>query len=208
MKKKRLLRNKIVICMCNKQGFSLLSFLLYLVLFTLITFSSCHIIVSLIIPSFASMRRCQSIIKLHIATDLFVRDIRAIEGNVCKWKLITPHELIWQAGDHDIGWSFTDNRLERKEGTYNKEWKGKSTSIVAAGIAQVSFTVEKAKNNKIIGVELVMIPVVDLKKRVECYVALRFYNSVRPDPSASSGVNARLPARRSLGEGGSKDTNK
>lgn len=172
MKQKRLLPKKIVICMHNKNGFSLLSFLLYLVLFTMITFFSCHIIVSLVIPSFASMRKCQSIIRLHIASDLFVRDVRAINVHECKWKLITPHDLIWQAGDHDIGWSFVDNRLERKEGQYNKEWKSKTTSVVATSIKQVIFTVEKTKD-KIIGVELAITPVNVQAKSIICYVAVR-----------------------------------
>ena len=173
MMRKEALQKKIVICMHNKKGFSLVSFLLYLMLFTMIMFFSCHIIVSLIIPSLTSMRKCQSIIALHIATDIFVRDIRAIKAHECVWKLISPHELVWQAGDHDIGWFFANNRLERKEGEYHKGWKHKKSSIVAAHIAQAVFTAEKAKNNNIIGVELIMTPSNDIKKPISCYVAVR-----------------------------------
>lgn len=158
--------------MHNKKGFSLLSFLLYLVLFSMITFFSCHIIISFIIPSFSAMRKCQSLIALHIASDLFVRDIRMIKGNECEWKLITPHELVWQAKDGDIGWGFVDNRLERKEGMYNQGWKSKKTSVVAANIAQVAFVAEKA-HDKIIGIELTMKPVFAVKEPIVCYVAVR-----------------------------------
>ena len=158
--------------MPNKKGFSLLSFLLYLMFFTMIMFFSCHIIVSLIIPSFSTMRKCQSIIALHIASDLFVRDIRAIKNHSCHWKLVTPHELIWQEGERDIGWRFSDNRLERKEGIYNQRWKHTTTSIVAAGIEQATFAVEQ-HNKEIIGIELTLIPVLAQKKPVICYVAVR-----------------------------------
>lgn len=158
--------------MCNRKGFSLLSFLLYLMLFTMITFLSCQIIVSLIIPSFASMRKCRSVIALHIASDVFVRDIRSIKNDKLHWKLITPYELVWQAGEHDIGWCFSNNRLERKEGTYDQGWKSKTTSVVATGITQAVFTAEKAKN-KIIGIELTLTPIIAQKKPIICYVAVR-----------------------------------
>ncbi|HLW73228.1 MAG TPA: hypothetical protein VKR54_04210 [Candidatus Babeliales bacterium] len=158
--------------MCHKKGFSLLSFLLYLVLFTMITFFSCHIIVSLIIPSLASMRTCQSIISLHIASDLFVRDMHAMRELPFYWKLITPQELVWHVDDHDIGWCFSHHRLERKEGIYNKEWKSKTTSVIVSGIEQATFTVEKA-GNEIVGIEMRLTPTVAIKKPIICYVTVK-----------------------------------
>lgn len=155
--------------MCNKKGFSLLSFLLYLTLFTMIIFFSCHIIVSLIIPSFSAIRTCKSIIALHIASDLFVRDVRAIKDHFT-WKLITSHELIWQTENHDIGWYFSDNRLERKEGVYNREWKHKTTSVIATGIQEATFFIEK-NDKHIIGINLILIPTVDIKP-VVCYATV------------------------------------
>ena len=155
--------------MRNKKGFSLLSFLLYLMLFTMITFFSCHIILSLIIPSLLSMRRCQSVIALHIASDIFVRDVRA---GIHNWKVTKPHELVWQVGDHDIGWCFTDNRLERNTGMYNQGWKSKTTSIVAAKIAEVAFTIEKA-NGQIMCIEMVLSQDNAQKKQIVCYVAVK-----------------------------------
>jgi hypothetical protein len=154
--------------MYNKKGFSLLSFLLYLMIFTFMTFFLCHIIVSLIIPSLTSMRKSQSIMALHIASDLFVRDIHA---GVHAWKLITPHELIWQGKESDIGWSFADNYLKRTTGLYDIGWKNKTTSIVAAGVAQGTFTTEKAQN-RIVGIELKMEPKAQ-KTPVICYVAVK-----------------------------------
>jgi hypothetical protein len=155
--------------MRNQQGFSLLSFLLYLMLFSLMTFFVCHIIVSLVIPSLTSVRTCQSIMNLHIASDLFVRDVHA---GIDDWKSVTSHEIIWHNGDHDIGWFFEDNYLKRATGLYDTGWKNKTTSIVAGGVAQATFVVEKVQD-RIVGMELTLVPKAALKKPVVCYVAIK-----------------------------------
>ncbi len=155
--------------MHNKKGFSLLSFLLYLMLFTFMTFFLCHIIVSLIIPSLTSARKSQSIMALHVASDLFVRDVRT---GINSWKLITPHELIWQGEDCDIGWSFADHCLKRTTGVYNGVWAHKTTSTVASGVAQVTFTPEKACDS-IVGIEMKLEPRAAQSKPVICFVAVK-----------------------------------
>lgn len=137
----------------------------------MITLFSCHIIVSFIIPSLSTMRKTQSIIALHIASDLFVKDVHAMKNSFYDWKLMTPHELIWHNDKHDIGWCFSNNSLERKEGVYNKKWTNKTTSIVATGIEKLTFTIEK-DDNHIVGIELALIPIVNKKEPIICYVAL------------------------------------
>lgn len=155
--------------MHNKKGFSLLSFLLYLMLFTFMTFFVSHIIVSLVIPSLTSVRKSQSIMALHIASDLFVRDVHA---GIHSWKLISPHELIWQGNESDIGWSFADHYLKRTTGLYDGVWKNKTTSIVAAGVAQVTFTPEKAQD-RVVGIEMKLDPKAAQKTPIICYVAVK-----------------------------------
>jgi hypothetical protein len=138
-------------------------------LFTFMTFFLCHIIVSLIIPSLTSVRKSQSIMALHIASDLFVRDVHA---GVYNWKLITPHELVWQSKESDIGWSFADPYLKRTTGVYDGVWKNTTTSIVAAGVAQVTFTPEKAQGT-VVGVEMKLEPKAAQEKPVICFAAVR-----------------------------------
>jgi len=157
--------------MRNKKGFSLLSFLAYLMLFSIITLFSCHIVVSLIIPSVGAMRKCQSTIALHIASDFFVRDIRIMRSGNYKWKSVCPHELIWNQDTMDVGWCISGNCLERREGAYDKGWKTSKRSIVAKNIARGAFTVEK-KNDVDIGVELILTSQCDNKKPVICYIGL------------------------------------
>jgi type II secretory pathway component PulJ len=156
----------------NKNGFSLLSFLLYLMLFSIIALFTTHIITTLLLPSLSATHRCKSLIALHIASDLFVRDIRMMRNKPYAWKKITTHELIWHNNDHDIGWCYTKNRLERREGTYNKSWKNTKISVVAIGIEQAIFTIENHKN-RIIGVEMTLIPENLAEKAVVCYVAIQ-----------------------------------
>ena len=156
--------------MHNKKGFSLLSFLIYLMLFSLMTLLLCHTILSLVIPALSSIRKCQSVVALHIATDLFVRDVHA---GIHAWKVINPDELIWQTYEGDIGWCLSGHRLVRNAGAYNnQEWKDKTSSIIAADIDKVTFTPEKAQN-QIIGIELTLVPKDAQKKSVLCYVAVR-----------------------------------
>ncbi len=157
--------------MFHQKGFSLLSFLLYLVLFSLMMLLSCHIVTSLIIPSFSSIRRSQSLISLHIATDLFVRDIRIMRNSEHQWKVIRPQEVIWNQGNSDIGWLFVDNRLERREGTYDEEWKNSTMSTIARNISKATFIYE-TRGGRVVGIELVMMPPWQKEKPVTCYVAV------------------------------------
>lgn len=157
--------------MNNKKGFSLLSFLLYLMLFSLITLFSCHIITFLIIPSLSAMRKTQTIIALHIASDLFVRDIRVMrQGRPC-WKLVTPHELIWNHNDCDVGWRFFNHCLERREGTYDNGWRSSHTSIIAKNVSDAVFLAEKEQED-IRGIELTITPENNKGKHIICCVSL------------------------------------
>jgi len=154
-----------------KEGFSLVSFLLYLALFSVATLCMCQVITIHIIPGLSSLRKTQSIIALHCATDVFVRDIKNIKDGTCVWNVILPHELIWQEKNQSIGWCFYQNRLERREGTYKKGWQDVKTSIIARGISSASFTAEKGESG-VIGVELTLTPHCAPKKTVMSYVAL------------------------------------
>jgi len=160
-----------MIYMFDKKGFSLLSFLLYLTFFTIIMFFSCHIIVSLVIPTISTTRKCQSIVMHHIALDLFVRDIRAIRNNCCSWKVINDKELIWQIDTHAIGWSWTNDRLERKEGLYDQGWKKKTTSIVATKTKQAHFKVIKHLD-AIVAIELTLVTLSQARPLI-CFVTIR-----------------------------------
>lgn len=141
-------------------------------LFSIIALFTTHIITTLLLPSLVTTRACKSVMALHIASDLFVRDIRAMRYKPHSWKSITPQELIWHTDGFDIGWHCIENRLERSTGTYDQGWKSKKTSLVATGVARGTFVVER-NGNRIIGAEMTLIPEVTPKKAVVCYVAVK-----------------------------------
>ena len=157
--------------MYNKKGFGLLVFLLYLALFSMMTVLICHVSTSLIIPSLQSLRKCQEIINLHIATDLFVRDIRTMRTTQYEWKQTAAQELIWHQKDTDLGWCLHNGTIERKEGIYANGWKNTTTTIIAKGAAQASFDFHR-KKERIQAIELTIIPRSSSKKPIMCYVSL------------------------------------
>ena len=152
--------------MNNKNGFSLLSFLVYLFCFTLVTFFMNQLIISFILPTITTTRQCRSLIALHVATDLFVRDIK----NGSHVIHCSPQELVLHNDARSIGWHISENKLERIEGVYDNGWKNKKISIVAVGIQSGKFVPEIYKND-IIGVEMTLVPQVNDKKIVVAYVA-------------------------------------
>ena len=158
--------------MHNKNGFSLISFLLYLVLFSLISLFMCHMITFLILPVLHETRLCKTLVKLHIASDLFVRDIKRLKNEKNSLKLVTTQALVWFTNDEDVGWSIEDNKLKRSAGIYKNGWRERNTSIIADEIANGTFTVGM-QNNRVIGVEMTLVPSVNKEKCVICYVALR-----------------------------------
>lgn len=156
-----------------KKGFSLLSFLLYLVVFSTIAFCVCHIITILILPSFSAIKKSQSLISLHIAADFFVRDIHYMRENEYLWRLISPNEIIWHQNEGDRGWRFFNNCLERREGTYNGNgtWKNATTSLVAKNILATIFTVIKTEQHDE-AIELTLVSQCAPQKPIICYVSL------------------------------------
>lgn len=158
--------------MNNKNGFSLISFLLYLMLFSIIALFIANIITSLLLPSLTATHTCRSIINLHIASDLFVRDIHHMKIKPYQWKKISQDELIWHIDDHDIGWCYNKKRIERREGIYNNGWKGKKTGVISTGIKHALFSVERL-HSRIIGIEMSLVSEYAPQKTVTCYVALK-----------------------------------
>jgi hypothetical protein len=155
----------------NKQGSSLLSFIIYLMLFSTIALFFCSTITSLILPTRALIHKHQSLIGLHLAIDIFVKDVRATKEAQFTFKQISQQELIWYNKKNAIGWRFANNRLERIEGEYNNGWKKKRRSIAAMGIKEAIFTIEKYKDQAI-GVEIAVVPIIEGASPIKGYVAI------------------------------------
>jgi hypothetical protein len=157
--------------MKNNGGFSLLSFLLYLMIFSLTTVFICHILSSLIIPSLIATRKYAALISLHIATDSFIRDFRLLQQNKAgSLRRASDQEILFNDGSKDIAWRINNNTLERIEGTFSTKWKEKTVSIIATNIYQGSFIIKEDRNS--IEIELIIIPACDHNYVVTAYKAI------------------------------------
>lgn len=157
--------------MSKRKGILLVSFLVYLILFSMVTFLINHVITKLVIPSFSSLAKNTSIVALHIASDIFVRDVVKIQEHGCVWKVVSPHELVWQIDDLTLGWYFSENSLKRKEGASSDNWRNVKKSIIAKDLIDTVFIIEKDKED-IIGIELIMKPRYTPEKPIKCYVSI------------------------------------
>jgi len=152
----------------HKKGFSLVLFLIYILIFSLISCGICHIIATVVIPSLRNHRECQSLLLLQSAIDIFVRDIRMNRKN--QWKALEPQRIIWNDGEKDREWRYHDKKLERIEGIYEKEWKSKYTSVIATNLAKVLFSYHY-KNSQLSGVTITVTPAGRYKEPLVNYVS-------------------------------------
>lgn len=154
--------------MNNHKGFSLISFIFYLLFFLLIILFIYQIITFLVVPSLQSNRIYNNHIAYYLATDVFIKDMR-LYNNLCTIKLIANNEIIWNNGINDICWKYDDTKLMRIEGKYNKKWKKKTTSIVAIGLQSAVFIADMFDND-IVGIQLTIVPLTG--KAITSYVAI------------------------------------
>ncbi len=132
--------------MGTKKGFLLLSFLLYLLLFTLLTLLCFDWALTSFIAYTSRTRRSMAVTNAYIAHDLFIRDIHMAPLDIKEWKKISSSEIIWHYNNQDIGWCHKNKKLIRSEGYYNKQadrWHKKINSIAAQHINTLTFTVNK-----------------------------------------------------------------
>ena len=132
--------------MGTKKGFLLLSFLLYLLLFTLLTLLCFDWALTSFTTYTLRTRRSMAVTNAYIAHDLFIRDIHMAPLDIKEWKKISSSEIIWHYNNQDIGWCHKNKKLIRSEGYYNKQadrWHKKINSIAAQHINTLTFTVNK-----------------------------------------------------------------
>jgi hypothetical protein len=157
--------------MKHKQGHSLVSFLLYVLLSSLIVCLMFHSISYFIVPSLRSIQLYKEQISLHMALDLFVKEIRV--SAVTQWQEIAADSIIWSEQEKSIGWRCINNRLERIQGIYKSgDWKKRRSSVVATHIHSLLFRYDIIAE-KLVGIEIVLTGSHCLQKPVRGYVGIR-----------------------------------
>jgi hypothetical protein len=104
-----------------RSGFSLIEFLLYFVLMTMMVMLTMDWIVSCHVRVANISRMCTEYIALTAAHDLVMRDLACAHVDNAYWKKITPTGAIWSVGQNDIGWEVCDTILMRHQGLYDAE---------------------------------------------------------------------------------------
>ena len=122
----------------NRNGFSLLEFLIY---FTLLSFLATTIFSWLARSHHILKNRSKQaagLLQLYAAHDVLVRDLHAAPALREHWKKIDTKELVWCAGEYDVGWRLEGKKLLRLQGHYDagqQQWKKKRKSVVADQMA-------------------------------------------------------------------------
>jgi len=152
-----------------KNGFCIVAFLVYLLIFTLLVGISCHSILTFLLPAMSSMRLCSAQIELHTVGDAFVNDVRTIKNNMYKLHSFSDTKVVWK-NDYDIiAWCIKNNVLKKyciKKDTTKK----KIVSIVCNAITG-KFAVDY-KGDSIVGVMLTLSWLHDHSNTLDTYVAL------------------------------------
>ncbi len=104
--------------MKQHKGFSLTLFLVYLFFFSIISYSLCHVVITFILPAVKGTRTNKHCIDFHLASDIFVRDMRL--ENIVDLERVDSHKIIGHTGEKSIGWQYNNHTLERMEKASHK----------------------------------------------------------------------------------------
>ena len=130
-----------------------------------------HSISYFIVPSLRSIQLYKEQISLHMALDLFVKEIRA--SVVTQWQEIAADSIIWSDQEKEVGWQYQNGRLERIQGIYKDGvWKKRRTSVIAINIHFLAFRYDIVAE-KLVGIEVVLTGSRCLQKPVRGYVGIR-----------------------------------
>lgn len=118
-------------------GFSLVSFLFYLMIGSVVMYLSSTLLIRTIQTVLKGERQNNQIVDLCLAYYLLSDDIRQAPAERSSWKKVTEKELIWHNGQNDIGWVYKNNTFIRITGDYDAilgVWKKHNQSLIAEHI--------------------------------------------------------------------------
>jgi len=125
----------------ERRGLTIIEFLVYLVLFTLISTMTASWIAHLWTSFMKQSKERVSLINMYTAHDCLVRDIVNCSGIIhC-----SARSLILQEANGAVEWALENKRLTRTQGAYdinNQEWKKKTKNIIAPVIEKTLFNKE------------------------------------------------------------------
>ncbi|MCK5632254.1 prepilin-type N-terminal cleavage/methylation domain-containing protein [bacterium] len=120
---------------CVQKGFTLIEWLIYFFLTTVVLTGLFHFIATMNQQIRILEKKNTSIASLSIVCDAFVRDVSCASQNLATWNEISEKKISWNSNHKKITWQQEKNNIVRI-----KHEKGKSRkSIVARNITSITF---------------------------------------------------------------------
>jgi type II secretory pathway component PulJ len=127
----------------RNSGFSLISIMVYLALFTLLVGFLVRTSAALYPHLIAYGQQTTDYLKLCAAIDRVVHDLYQVPTDTSQWNMSTDNELSWKLNNKKtVTWRLRKNKLIRTEGIYDqhkKGWHTKTKSIAADSIMNCAF---------------------------------------------------------------------
>ncbi len=123
-------------------GSSLVELLLYSVLLSLLALLLFQGALSLQNRLRSADKKSVVRIGMYAAIDSLTRDVRGAPASIVAWRALEPTHIAWRTEQHEIAWYAQHGHLYRAQKTYNarmKKWGAPVVSLVAHGIATLSF---------------------------------------------------------------------
>lgn len=126
----------------KQAGFLLMQMVVYLALTALCMLYTMQWIAATVLQGSAVMKKTIAAYTVSAATDVWMRDMRAILGPLH----YQDTAWIWQKGVAHVRWYLVDSRLIRSEGIYKDGiWQARAQSLMAENVTKVTMTHHKAQ---------------------------------------------------------------
>lgn len=136
-----------------KRAFSLLSFLVYLIIMSMTISLSIHWYISYIYEYRTTINHQKKFIEGHFAHDILLHDLRKIP-HINALRVIEKERIIWlQETNLHIGFVLKNGSLLRMQGTYQKNkdsWKTVKMSHLASYLSNFLFSVQEREDHSFV----------------------------------------------------------
>jgi hypothetical protein len=115
-------------------GFLIISVCVYLACFMMLVMVGSQVLWPGLVLLQSRCGQCQSLVDMHMACDLFIRDLWEAPADSALWHLYTDKAIIWSKKKEEaVGWLISDEGIHRMQGLYDpktQRWQKNIQSVV------------------------------------------------------------------------------
>jgi len=129
--------------MWTKSGFTLIEWLIYFFLITIVLTGIFHFVATVQQRSSGLKKRTNLFSHMCSIQDALAHDIMTAPTNPKNWDECGPSSLVWRNGDVKVRWKRDGKRLIREKSTFDvskKTWTSQRKSVVAHTITGTKFS--------------------------------------------------------------------